>query len=140
MVLRSGRVVGLANHTILIARDGSEVAIEDSAAPIRDSGNRMVGVVLVFRDATADRMAQRRLQESEAQFRAMFNLAGVGMFQTDPRTGQFTRVNSKFCSMLGYTEAKLLETPPASLRQPDQLEVGMAELEDLLAATVRGFK
>ncbi len=50
--LRDGVVVGLANHTVLIARDGSERPIDDSAAPIRDEAGRVSGVVLIFRDIT----------------------------------------------------------------------------------------
>jgi two-component system, cell cycle sensor histidine kinase and response regulator CckA len=56
-VLREGTISGLANHTILIARDGTEVPIDDSAAPIRQDGET-VGVVLVFRDITEKRRAQ----------------------------------------------------------------------------------
>ena len=55
-VIREGVVVGLANHTILIDRNGHETPIEDSAAPIRDEGGRIVGVVMVFRDACQQRM------------------------------------------------------------------------------------
>ncbi len=54
-VLREGIVVGLANHTILIAKDGTERPIDDSAAPIRDAAGRMLGVVLIFRDVTEQR-------------------------------------------------------------------------------------
>jgi PAS domain S-box-containing protein len=53
--LAEGTVVGLANHTILIARDGSERPIDDSAAPIRDEHGQIVGAVLVFRDITQRR-------------------------------------------------------------------------------------
>ncbi len=57
-VLEKGSVVGLANHTLLIARDGSERPIDDSAAPIRQSDGTLTGVVLVFRDVTARRAAE----------------------------------------------------------------------------------
>jgi PAS domain S-box-containing protein len=60
--VKEGAIVGLANHTILIARDGTERAIEDSAAPIRSGSGEVVGVVLVFRDA-----AERRAAEAAAQ-------------------------------------------------------------------------
>ncbi len=63
-VMAEGRVVGLANHTILVRRDGTEVPIDDSAAPIFD-GDRLVGVVLVFRDVTQARLAQTALLRSE---------------------------------------------------------------------------
>jgi PAS domain S-box-containing protein len=59
-VLEVGAVEGLANHTLLISRDGTERPIDDSAAPIRNSEGRIVGVVLVFRDVT-----ERRAVESE---------------------------------------------------------------------------
>ncbi len=58
-VLREGVVVGLANHTALIARDGTERPIADSAAPIKDHEDQIVGVVLVFRDVTDDRRHQQ---------------------------------------------------------------------------------
>jgi PAS domain S-box-containing protein len=63
-VLREGVVVGLANHTALIARDGTETAIADSAAPIRDGSGKMSGVVMVFHDVTEQRRAERELRES----------------------------------------------------------------------------
>jgi len=64
-VLREGGIVGLANHTLLIRRDGSEVAIEDSGAPILDRDGDTLGVVLVFRDATRERAAERALHEAD---------------------------------------------------------------------------
>jgi PAS domain S-box-containing protein len=60
-VLREGKIVGLANHTVLIARNGKEVAIDDSAAPIFGRDGSLVGVVLAFRDVTEAREAERRL-------------------------------------------------------------------------------
>ncbi|MEO0735393.1 MAG: EAL domain-containing protein [Cyanobacteria bacterium J06649_12] len=60
-VLLEGKVTGLANHTILIRRDGQEFSIEDSAAPIRDSNKRLIGVVMVFHDVTQSRSLARQL-------------------------------------------------------------------------------
>jgi len=57
--LRDGVIVGLANHTVLIKRDGSECPIDDSAAPIRNEHGYVSGCVLIFRDVTAQRMAAR---------------------------------------------------------------------------------
>jgi PAS domain S-box-containing protein len=68
-VMREGMVVGLANHTVLIARNGREHPIADSGAPIRNERNDITGVVLVFRDQTQERMAQKALKESEVKFR-----------------------------------------------------------------------
>jgi PAS domain S-box-containing protein len=63
------KVVGLTNHTLLIGRNAEERPIEDSGAPIYGIDGDLVGVVLVFRDATAQRAAQRALIESEAALR-----------------------------------------------------------------------
>jgi PAS domain S-box-containing protein len=64
-VLQEGSIVGLANHTVLIARNGAEVAIEDSAAPIRDAGGAVCGAVMVFHDVTERRQAEIALRDAD---------------------------------------------------------------------------
>lgn len=59
-VISEGKIVGLANHTILVARDGTETAIDDSGAPIFNRKNELVGIVLVFRDVTEKRREEDR--------------------------------------------------------------------------------
>jgi len=59
-VLRLGTVVGLANHTVLVAKDGREIPIDDSGAPVRDENGTVHGVVLVFRDCTERTEAEER--------------------------------------------------------------------------------
>ena len=66
-VLHEKRVVALANDTALVTRDGREVPIEDSAAPIKDSAGNAIGVVLVFHDVTAKRRAQMELREAHGR-------------------------------------------------------------------------
>jgi PAS domain S-box-containing protein len=65
-VLRDGTIVGLANHTLLKARDGREIPIDDSGAPIRDRQGRVTGVVLVFRDVTDRRQTEAALLQHAA--------------------------------------------------------------------------
>jgi PAS domain S-box-containing protein len=67
VALREGRVVGLANHTVLVARDGTERLIEDGAAPIQDERRGLAGSVLVFHDVTG----RRRLEEQFLQAQKM---------------------------------------------------------------------
>jgi len=64
-VLRDGQTVGLANHTLLIAKDGRETPIDDSGAPIKDPADNIVGAVLVFRDITERQYAEEELRASE---------------------------------------------------------------------------
>src|ERR1051326_5602530 len=68
-VLREGQVVGLANHTVLISRSGVEYCIDDSAAPIRDTSGAITGVVLVFRDSTDKRNAQKKIESQTVELR-----------------------------------------------------------------------
>ncbi|MDD4882423.1 MAG: PAS domain-containing protein, partial [Gallionellaceae bacterium] len=73
-VFREGRVVELANHTLLIARDGSERPIADSAAPIRSlDGAAILGAVLVFRDQTQERDYLNRLSENEQKLNTILD-------------------------------------------------------------------
>ena len=76
-VIRTGNVVGLANHTLLVARDGTERPIDDSAAPIRDARGNITGVVLIFRDVTAPRAEAMVREERERMtaFRADISTA-----------------------------------------------------------------
>ncbi|CAB1059222.1 diguanylate cyclase/phosphodiesterase (GGDEF & EAL domains) with PAS/PAC sensor(s) [Olavius sp. associated proteobacterium Delta 1] len=64
-VLAKGAIVGLANHTILIAKDGHEYQIADSGAPIRHTDGRIEGVVLVFRDVTETYAREQKIRENE---------------------------------------------------------------------------
>jgi len=63
-VFKEGIVVGLANHTLLVSKDGRETPVTDSGAPIKSETGEIIGVVLVFRDQTEERKAQRALQEA----------------------------------------------------------------------------
>jgi len=64
-VRRLNKVIGLANHTALIARNGTEYVIDDSAAPIRDKNSNLIGIVLVFRDVTDQKRTEAALIASE---------------------------------------------------------------------------
>ena len=74
-VLKSGGIVGLANHAALIRRDGRELIIDDSGAPIRNSEGKIIGVVLVFHDITEKEGTQRSLQNTQ-KLEAVGELAG----------------------------------------------------------------
>src|SRR5918993_520560 len=62
--LREGKVVGLANHTLLITKDGTEKSIAYTAAPIHNANGEVVGVALVFRDITEHRLQEQLLQDT----------------------------------------------------------------------------
>jgi PAS domain S-box-containing protein len=105
--LREGIIVGLANHTLLIAKDGTERPIDDSAAPIRTSDNNIVGCVLVFRDITERQQAERQLRESERRFRQMTDVTPQLIWVTRP-DGFTEFFNRRWYEYLGATEAECL--------------------------------
>ena len=72
-VLAEGKIVGLANHTALIARDGTERSIADSAAPIKDAAGNTLGAVLVFRDVTEERKMLEALEASDVRLRSVLD-------------------------------------------------------------------
>lgn len=74
-VLKSGQVVGLDNHTVLVAKDGGARAIADSGSPIRDGAGRVRGLVLVFRDVSSEYDMQEQLRQSQ-KLEAVGQLAG----------------------------------------------------------------
>ena len=83
VVLRTGHIVGLANHTVLIDRQGLERPIADSAAPIRASDGCILGVVLVFRDVTDERRAEDALAEQREWFETTLESIGDAVIATD---------------------------------------------------------
>jgi len=106
-VLREGLVVGLANHTLLIARDGKERPIADSGAPIRDEKGAVTGVVLVFRDQTEERAVQKALRESEEKYRTILEEIEDGYYEIDI-AGNFTFCNDQFCRLFGYSRDEII--------------------------------
>jgi PAS domain S-box-containing protein len=72
-VLRTRSIVALANHTALLRKDGSEIPIDDSGAPILDAKGELTGVVLVFRSVLERRAAMRVLRESRERLNSIYN-------------------------------------------------------------------
>jgi diguanylate cyclase (GGDEF)-like protein/PAS domain S-box-containing protein len=79
-VLECGRIVGLANHTELIARDGTRRHIADSAAPIRDASGELVGVVMVFHDVSEAYRLRSTLEDSRARLALALEAAALGLW------------------------------------------------------------
>ena len=89
-VLQEGKVVGLANHSTLISKDGREIPVDDSAAPIHDSTGKLVGVVLVFRDITTQRRAQAEREEQHRLAELGWRV-GAALASTESLSAQLRR-------------------------------------------------
>jgi PAS domain S-box-containing protein len=110
-VLADGVVVGLANHTTLVSRDGRRIPIADSGAPVRKAGGEIRGVVLVFRDVSEERKAQDALLHWER----IFQHATWGVAVASARDVSFHAVNPAYAQMHGYTVDELLGAPVSTL-------------------------
>jgi PAS domain S-box-containing protein len=115
-VLLAGRVVALANHAALITKDGREIPIEDSAAPILDAAKKVSGVVIVFHDVAEKRRAQEALRKSEERYRNLFGSMTEAFAlheivtdeQGDPCDYRFLDVNSSFERMTGLKQSDVV--------------------------------
>jgi PAS domain S-box-containing protein len=101
-VIRNGLIVGLANHTVLVSRDGTERVIADSGSPIRDKDGNVIGVVLVFRDVTERRKAEEELRKSEEKYRTLFEESKDVVFISMPE-GKLLDINPAGVKLLGYS-------------------------------------
>ncbi len=120
-VFRAGKVVGLADHTVLISRDRRKIDIEDSAAPIVTSEGERIGVVLVFRNVTES----KRIQEERDRF---FNLS-LDMICIAGFDGYFKQLNPAWEKMLGFTVEELMARPYLDFIHPDDHERTAAEAQ-----------
>ncbi|MDP3614162.1 MAG: PAS domain S-box protein [Rubrivivax sp.] len=117
-VLDSGVAQGLANHTALLARDGNEYQIADSAAPIRDEAGKTLGVVLVFSDVTERYRAEQAEREQARVLRLRDRaLAEVsqGVMLTDAQA-RITYVNPGFERLTGWAAAEVMGRTPRFLQ------------------------
>jgi len=120
-VLKTGRIVGLINHAVLVSRDGSECIIADSGAPIRDEHGNLFGVVLVFRDITEVRKLEEEIQKTE-KLQSVGNLAGgIAHDFNNYLTGIMGNISlaKRYVEPKGKAIERLEEAEKASIRARD---------------------
>jgi len=106
--LTRGTVQGLANHTVLIARDGNECDIADSCAPIRDRAGQVIGTVLVFRNVTAEYAAQQALRDNATLIQTILNTVVDGIITLQAQGDIVETANPAAQQMFGYTAAEFI--------------------------------
>jgi PAS domain S-box-containing protein len=123
--LAHGTIQGLANHTVLISRDGSECDIADSCAPIREREGQVIGAVLVFRDVTGDYAIQQALREQQLYTRSLIESNIDAIMTTDP-SGIITDVNQQMAALTGCARDELIGTPFKNyFTDPERAEAGI---------------
>lgn len=141
-VLRDGIVVGLANHTVLIAKDGTQHAIADSGAPIRGADGSVLGVVLVFADITEQRGMEEELRNSEEKYRTLFESGTEGFFIL---SDVFEDCNEQACRLWACTKEDIIGHSPSEFSpqfQPDgrsSEEAGRGYMEAAMGGAPQRF-
>ncbi len=106
-LIRAGRRVEHMD-TVRVRRDGQFIHVSLSVSPVRDDEGRVVGASKIVRDVTERKQAEEQIRTSEARLRSILEHSPVGIVQTDA-SFRLTLVNRRWCEMLGYSEAELLE-------------------------------
>ena len=127
--LREGTIVGLANHTVLIARDGTERPIDDSAAPMRDETGARCGAVLVFRDVTE----RKRAEEAQALLAAIVE-SSEDAIVSKTLDGVIRSWNAGAERLFGYTAEEAVGQPITLIIPPERQD----EEREILARLRRG--
>ena len=118
--LALGTIHGLANHTVLIARDGSESDIADSCAPIRDRDDQVIGAVLVFRDVTGEYAVQQMLKEKNVELESAKSVAEkANLAKSEFLSSMSHELRSPLNAILGFAQLMESDTPPPT---PTQIE------------------
>lgn len=130
--LAEGTIVGLANHTILISRDGSERPIADSAAPIRDERGNINGVVLVFRDFTEQKLAERALRQERARYETVVQAFSQIVWSTTP-SGEMREAIPSWSEFTGMSADELVGWNWTRAIHPSDREEAVAAWHDSIA-------
>jgi PAS domain S-box-containing protein len=137
-VFRAGTTVGLANHTLLVRRDGTEIPIDDSGAPIRGQNGEIVGVVLVFRDITERKQNEEALRESNAsrlRLAAIIDSADDAIISKDLK-GVVSSWNDGATKLFGYSADEMIGEPILRLI-PEELQYEEGEILQKIKAGER---
>ena len=128
-ILREGTILGFANHTVLVASDGTEIPIDDRGAVIRDENGEILGAVFVFRDITE----RRRAEAISRLLASIVESSDDAIISKDTR-GIITSWNKGAEKIFGYTAGEVVGKPISIIAAPDRVD----EMPRILARILHG--
>ncbi len=133
-----GEAFAPPDESVLQRRDGVRVPIEVTSTVIFD-GDRPVGVLAVVHDVSERKEAQEALLQSERRFRTAFESAAIGMALVSVE-GRFIEVNDSLCAIVGYTAEELVRKTFQEITHPDDLDLDLEYLGQLLASAIPSYQ
>ena len=127
-VLDEGTLVGLANHTVLTARDGTRYHIADSAAPIKQDDGTLVGVVLAFHDVSQEYRLREALTESEQHFRTLAD-NGQALIWTSDVEGRRDYLNQPWLTFTGLERDEAVDDGWLQAIHPDDRDILLTTID-----------
>lgn len=120
-------------------KDGTPLWAFVSTNPITNTQGVYVGAMALLTDTSARRAAEAAMQESNAQFRAIFEQAAVGVALIDSNTGSFLNVNQRACDIARLTRRQMLATTFMHIAHPDDLQANLEHMEKLKAGKIQTY-
>ena len=129
--LSEGRIVGLANHTMLISRDGTNYQIADSCAPIRSMDGGLLGAVLVFRDVTREYSLRNHLIDTTRELELFFDVT-ADLLAVGDEQGVILRINQAWSRLLGFPGESMIGKRFVDYMHPEDREITEGAMKTLL--------
>jgi hypothetical protein len=126
-VRRLGTIVGLANHTILIGKEGVETEIDDSGAPIWDVEGKLAGIALVFRDITERKLTEKATLRERSRALEVLHQAPVFFALLQGPGHVITMVNPLYLRLVNHRDVL---NKPVRIALPEAVEQGHVEILD----------
>jgi PAS domain S-box-containing protein len=123
----------------LTTANGRPIWVRAQGSAVMKDG-KAVKLIGAFQDITERKRTAEALRQSEEQFRAMFDLAPVGVAQADPQTGQWLRVNKKMCEITGYSAIELLQLRVPDITYPEERQLDWEAFERVVRGEAPDYR
>ena len=120
--------------------DGTRKTILNSGVPLLDEERKVIGGIAVNQDITERKQAEEALRASEEQFKAIFEMASIGMAQADPNTGRFLRVNRKMSEITGYLPDELMSLRFSEITHPEDREKDWGAFQRIVSGKAADYR
>jgi len=123
-----------------IRKDGREILVAISARAHRDQNGHVISYHGFFEDVTQPKKMEAALRKSEEQFRAIFEMASIGMAQADIETGQWLRVNQKMCDITGYSSDEMLALRVPEITHPEDRDQDWKAFQNVVSGKQPNYR